>query len=256
MFIMITRDITNGFARMNVLANVNAHKLFRQKLMVVMQELHELFELSKEHDLDPVSADGVTRYLEEDGKTGFHVTNQFARPSEFLESLLDIIRVNFDPCAPGTFFLNANMGLLYDAMPSEPFQLGYASMISAPGKPFAAFWKEDVVPYLKACGYDIDRARSVFAVASTGMDNYGVDFFNEVSTTLESGFSLHEAKELISSHVRDLANAPIKHIHAGYCMDAGLGSKMRLSFWLVITDHDYKTPLDYEKGLNNVSGIS
>ncbi len=219
---------------MNTPANINAPRLFRQKLMAVMQELHELFELSKEHDLEPVSEDGVTRYLEEDGKTGFQAASQFARPSEFLESLLDIIRVNFDPCAPGTFFLNANMGLLYEAMPSAPFQLGYASMTSTPDKPFAAFWKEDVVPHLKACGYDIDRARSVFAVASTGMDNYGVDFFNEVSTTLESGFSLHEAKELISSHVRESANAPIKHFHAGYCMDAGLGSKTRLSLWLFI----------------------
>ena len=166
------------------------------------------------------------------------MASQFARPSEFLESLLDIIRVNFDPCAPGTFFLNANMGLLYDAMPSVPFQLGYASMTSAPDKPFAAFWKEDVALHLKACSYDIDRARAVFAVASTGMDNYGVDFFNEVSTTLESGFSLHEAKELISSQVRESANASIKHIHAGYCMDAGLGSKIRLSLWLFIVDHD------------------
>ena len=231
---------------MNTLTNINAPTRFRQKLMAVMQELHELFELSKEHDLEPVSEDGVTRYLEEDGKTGFQVTSQFARPSEFLESLLDIIRVNFDPCAPGTFFLNANMGLLYDAMPSVPFQLGYASMTSTPDRPFAAFWKEDVVPHLKACGYDIDRARTVFAIASTGMDNYGVEFFNDVSTTLEAGFSLHEAKELISSHVHDPANAPIKHFHAGYCMDAGLGSKTRLSLWLFAVTTNDVTQLNYQ----------
>lgn len=224
---------------MNDNRNIKSPANFQEKLIEVMEGIYELFELSKEHHLEPVSEDGVTRYFEESGKTCFQVSGQFNRPSEYLESLLDIIRVNYEPCVLGTFFLNSNMGFLYDAIPSKPFQLGYISITSEPNKKFNLFWEEDVVPYIEKCGYSVERALSIFAVASTGEENYDIDFMDNISTTLNSGFSVDEAVELMAASLCETAEEPTKQIYSGYCLDAALENKTRLSLWLFINPHEH-----------------
>lgn len=219
--------------------NIKLPSKYQQKLVEVMEGIYELFELSKEHNLEPVSEDGVTRYMEEYGKTCFQVSGQFDRPSEYLESLLDIIRVNYEPCVLGTFFLNSNMGFLYDAIPDKPFQLGYVTITSIPNKQFNSFWKEDVVPYIKKCGYSIEDASSIFAVASTGEENYGIDFIDNISTTLNSGFSVEEAVGLLAASLCESAEEPTKQIYSGYCLDSALENKIRLSLWLFINAHEH-----------------
>lgn len=223
---------------MNDNTSIKLPAKFQEKLIEVMEGIYELFELSKEHNLKPVSESGETRYMEESGKTCFQVSGQFKRPSEYLESLLDIIRVNYEPCVLGTFFLNSNMGFLYDAIPDKPFQLGYISITSKPNKPFDKFCKEDVIPYIEKCGYSVEDASSIFAVASTGEDNYGIEFIEEISATLNSGFSVEEAVELMAASIFATVDNPTKQIYSGYCLDAALENKIRLSLWLFVVPHE------------------
>lgn len=223
---------------MNDNTNIKLPAKFQEKLIEVMEGIYELFELSKEHNFEPVSEDGVTRYIEEIGKTCFQASWQFNRPSEYLESLLDIIRVNYEPQVLGTFFLNSNMKFLYNAIPIRPFQLGYISITSKPNKPFNSFWIEDVVPYIEKCGYSAEDASSIFVVASTGEENYGIDFISNIQTTLNSGFSVDEALKLITASLCETVEKPTKKIYSGYCLDAALKNKIRLSLWLFINSHE------------------
>lgn len=226
---------------MNDIKNIDAPAKFKDKLMDVMESIFELFELSKEFNLEPVSEHGVILYDEEDGKTGFQVSGgQFNRPTEYLLSLLDIIRVNYEPCVLGTFFLNSNMGFLLDAIPDKPFQLGYVSITSEPDEQFNLFWKEDVVPYIAECGYALEDAASVFAVATTGEERYGSDWINSISNTLDSGFSIDEAVELMMSFGRGGVGESTKQCYSGYCVDPALENKIRLSLWLFISS-DHRT---------------
>lgn len=201
-----------------------------------MNALYELFELSKEHPLAPETEDGVTVYIEEYGKTCFQVSGQFDRPSEYLQSLLDLIRVNFEPFPLGTLLLNANLGDVYERIPETPFQLGYLSLTSQTTKPFRAFWEEEVLPYLEQCGYSINEARVIYAIASTGEERYGLDFVDEVMQTLKSGYSLDEAVALMASQLNDSVDAPTKDVYSGCCLDTALNNRTRLSLWLFI-DH-------------------
>ncbi|MDQ6965587.1 MAG: hypothetical protein Q9M23_01535, partial [Mariprofundaceae bacterium] len=109
--------------------NITEPEQFNHKLQEVMEGIYELLELSREEELSPVREDGVVRYGEE-GKTCFQVSGQFERPTEFLQTLLDMIRVNFETYIFGTFQLNSNMGFMYDEIPDAPFQLGYVSITS------------------------------------------------------------------------------------------------------------------------------
>jgi len=220
-------------------SNIKSPSKFQEKLIEVMEGIYELFELSKEHNLESVSEDGVTRYMEESGKTCFQVSGQFNRPSEYLESLLDIVRVNYEPCVLGTFFLNSNMGFLYDAIPDTPFQLGYISITSKPNKQFDIFWEEDVIPHIQKCGYSVNDASSIFAVASTGEEKYGIDFIDNISTTLNSGFSVDEAVELMAASLCETVEEPTKQIYSGFCLDTALESKIRLSLWLFINPQEH-----------------
>lgn len=218
--------------------NINTPVQFEEKLQDVMRGFHELFELSKEHNLEPVSDNGTIVYSEDSGKCCFQVATQFERPSEYLESLLDIVRVNFEPCQLGSFFLNSNLCFLYDAIPDTPFQLGYVSLTSEPNKPFEVFWEEDVIPYIEKCGYSVKDASSIFVVASTGKERYNLDFIGDILATLKSGFSTSEALGLIASSLCETVEKPFKQFDSGFCLDTSLENKIRVSLWLFINPHE------------------
>lgn len=212
--------------------NVKSPDKFQQKLAQVMDGIYDLMEMSKEYNLEQTAEDGCIRYTEEEGKTCFQVSGQFDRPSEYLEALLDLVRVNFEPCVMGTFFLNSNMCFLYDAVPDAPFQLGYVSITSESDKPFGSFWIEDVVPYINRCGYFLGDASSIFAIASTGREKYDLPFVGDVTQTLSSGFSSDEALALMFASLDATKQEPTKRTYAGFCLDAALGRRTRLSLWL------------------------
>lgn len=225
--------------------NVNSSLPFEEKLQDVMRGFYELFELSKEYNLEPVSDNGTIVYSEETGKCCLQAARQFDRPSEYLECLLDIVRVNFEPCQLGSFFLNSNLCFLYDAIPDTTFQLGYVSLTSEPNKSFEHFWQEDVMPYIETCGYSVKDATSVFVVASTGKERYNLDFVGNTLATLESGFSTSEALGLIAASFNETVEdyetvkAPYKQFNSGFCLDASLENKIRVSLWMFINPHEH-----------------
>ena len=223
---------------MNTMTNVTASVQFKQKLAELMGNIYELLELSKEKSLKSVSDDGCTNYMEENGKTRAQVAGQFSRPSEYLDSLLDMIRVNFEQL-PFSYFLNGNMGFLYDAIPDKPFQLGYVSITSAPDVRFNTFWEEHVVPYIEKCGYSASEDTVAFTVVSTGEDNFRPEHLENVTNTLNAGFTADELgiyllDSISKKSVKHSSKLPTKRIYTGFCLDSGLASKIRVSLWLII----------------------
>lgn len=219
--------------------NIKFPEKFQKKLQDIMEGIYELFELSKEHGLAPINEKGVILHIEEYGKTCFQVSGQYDRPTEFLQSLLDIIRVNYEPYVFGTFFLNSNMDFLYEEVPNSSFRLGYVSVTSKGNSDFLSFWNKDVIPYVEKCGYNINAASAIYAVASTGAESYGIDFIDNISATLGSGFSVDEALNLLGASICEATDAPRKKIYAGYCLDPALANKTRLSLWLFLQPEEY-----------------
>jgi hypothetical protein len=62
-----------------------------------MTDIYELLEITKEHDSSPPSENEIRGYIEECGKNYFQASGQYERPSEFLQTLLDMIRVIYEP---------------------------------------------------------------------------------------------------------------------------------------------------------------
>lgn len=214
--------------------NIRNPVSFQEKLQCIMQDCYDLFELTKESDLSPVGDDGVIRYFEDSGKCGFQVSGQYERPSEFLQCLLDMIRVQYEPAFIGTFFLNSNIGFVYENMPKSSFQLGYLSLTSEAEKAFDQFWLEDVHPYITKCGYHFENAFSIFAVASTGPERYNLTFVTEIAKALQSSFSVEEALGLLKDDLLEDTDPPRKQAYSGYCLDEALGTRIRLSLWIFL----------------------
>lgn len=216
------------------MSNVPDPAAFAGTLSGLMERLYELFELTREQALAPVSDAGVMVYTEQTGKTCFQVAGQYERPSEFLQALLDMLRVTYEPWPLGTFLLNANPGFITEAIPDQPFRLGYASLVSDPGESFSGFWQDKVRPALTGHGYPIERARAVFAVVSTGPARYGFELAGEAGPALGAGFSAGEALTLIASAAGGQGAAPVKPVHAGYCLAEELEDRLRVSVWLFL----------------------
>lgn len=84
-----------------ILNNVSNPIMFKAKLEEIIDGIYDLFELAREHEFNPAihssgSYDGM--------KTGNQVSDQFDRPTEFLQTLVDIIRVHYEPLTLGSFF--------------------------------------------------------------------------------------------------------------------------------------------------------
>lgn len=215
--------------------NVVRTKEFNSILHDLMENMYDLMELSKEHDLQSVSEKGVILYSDEEGKTCFQVSRQFDRPTEFLQTLLDIVRVNFEPFAPGTFLLNSNMLFLYENIPNEPFYLGYISLVSGPDETFGQFYSQSVVPYLERCGYTLDDISATFAAISTGHQRYGMELLEDTLETLNAGFSIDEVFSAFSEYISESGDTITKkECYAGFCLDPALETRVRLSLLFFI----------------------
>lgn len=224
--------------------NVRYPKEFGKAIQAVMENMFDFIELSREYDLQSISDEGVTRYLEDDGKTCFQVASQFDRPSEFLQVIIDIIRVTFDSDIPGTFFLNSNIGFLYESIPDKPFSLGYASLVGLCDESFGKFYSGTVEPYLQRCGYKLDEIATMFTVISTGKEHYDMDLIINVAETLGSGFSVEEVFSAFSSMVLDSETKKIeKTCYSGYCLDPVLENKIRLSLLFFIPNIQKKSEI-------------
>ena len=64
----------------------------------------------------------------------FQVMQNNDRSHEYLQTILDLVRCNFEPNPLGTFFLNSNVQFIYDAITEDKTNLGYASIVSEPNQ--------------------------------------------------------------------------------------------------------------------------
>ncbi len=187
--------------------------------------IRELMDFLKEHEFPEVS-NGVRHYYAEDGKLPFQETQQFDRPDEFLQALLDIMKVQFEPWPLGTFFLNSNvMAYLADSIDKNGFSFNYASITSEPQAGFTDFWLTAVEPYLNKLGIPFNGGQSFVAV-TVGPSNYSLNLVEEVDRVLGSGISLASAVKAVVGHgVSD------QHVVCGYAVEEGLDSRIRVSVW-------------------------
>ncbi len=208
--------------------NVSQPNEFKSKLQQLMHNIYDLFGLTKEYEYPPTSENILIHCK--------YVASQYERSSEFLQVLVDIMRVIYFPIMPGTFFLNSNPSFLYGGIPSTPFRLGYVSLVSKCDEDFSSFYSNTVEPYIEACGYDITQVSTTYAVVSSAISRNIMKFVDEVSITLGSGFSVNEALSLIVSSIDADVNKPQKQCYSGFCYEPALENRIRLSMWLFIPD--------------------
>ena len=207
---------------------INDPQSFVQNLQAIMLAIDNVMELTKEKALAPV-INGVRVYFEEDGKMGFQAAGQYHRPTEFLQALLDMIHVHFEPYPLTTFGLNSNLGYLYEEIIDQPSHFGYFSLISSGHKKFHEIWTEEVMPHAKQCGYVLEETSSQWVVVTTDGANYDLPWVDEVLETLQAGIDLQAALGLIT------ANLTATHITwVGFCRDEALVDQVRISVWLLI----------------------
>ncbi len=210
---------------------INDPQSFVQHLQAIMLAIENVMELTKEKALAPV-INGVRVYFEEDGKLGFQAAGQYHRPTEFLQAILDMIHVNFEPYPLTTFGLNSNMGFLYEAISDQPFSFGYLSLISEGTKEFSTIWREQVIPYAQRCGYGLAAATAVLVVVSTDQQQYDVAWAAGVLQSLNAGYGVHKVQELLMAKVTDETPTQTHNTFVGFCVDEALVNKIRISVWL------------------------
>ena len=174
----------------------------------------------------PEGADGAV-------ETGFGVTARCARPGECLQLLLDLIRVQFEPRPLGTFFLNANLGLLLERLEGDRCDWGYLSVVGEPGQSFATLWREGALAGLGPRGYLWERVAAAYVIVTTGDSRYGYGLVDEVLHTLGSGVEPATALALLAGAGR---RAPPGQtlVESGFCRDPALGEALRVSCALLI----------------------
>ncbi|WP_415892538.1 hypothetical protein ACMXYN_15045 [Neptuniibacter sp. PT8_73] len=188
----------------------------------------ELMDLLKEHDFPEVS-NGVRHYYVEDGKLPFHEAQQFDRPDEFLQALLDMLKVQFEPWPIGTFFLNSNvMAYLAGTIEQRSFSFNYASITSESKAGFTGFWLTVVEPYLNKLDIPFSDGQ-FFVVVTVGSCNYTLSLVEEVDSVLGSGISLASAVKAVVG-----AGNEAQNIVCGYALEEGLDSSMRVSVWSIL----------------------
>lgn len=213
--------------------NIQNSSHFVTKLSQLFENMYDLFELSREEEL-LANIDGCQLY-DKNGKTYFQVSSQYKRPADFFDSLLDFIRVMFEPNPLGTFFLNSNPEFIFNAIPKAPFRLGYISAISLPNEPIDQFFKRNIAIQLKENNYSIESASACFVMVSVNSKKYsfshlGVDVLNYFN----AGFTTEEAFESIKVTIEGHDYKKPGNTHVGFSIDNSLRDEMRISMWLFL----------------------
>lgn len=207
-----------------------------QALVVALREvvagLYQIFDLAAERPYD----------LDDDDKPLFGVSSQFDRPNEFLQTLLDMLRVFFEPDPPGTFFLNANPCFLYEGLPDKPVQLGYASVLGDPGESLSNMVDNKIFPKLTELGYQQGVYSSAFFAICRGPERGGRIKFSdplicEAEIVLQAGTSVDEAWGGLYSAIKGESPAFLKKHCVGVSFDESLSDRLRVSVWLIIPAH-------------------
>lgn len=204
---------------------------FAASLTQSVDALHRFMHAAREWSL-PATIDGRSLYPEGDLPYSFQAASQYERPREFQQSLLDLLRVIFDPDPPGTFLLNGNPGLLLEAVPATPFRLAYLSEIGEPGESVAALKARVLDARVVALG--LDRGIGpLFGAVCVGQGSL-LQQARLCLPLFDAGFSVAQAlgevaREAGRAVFSDTVESP--GCHLGLALDPALGGRARVSLW-------------------------
>jgi hypothetical protein len=199
--------------------------------------LDAIYDAVKQHHHQSFS-NNVIYLTPEHELTAFNRARQMNRPHEFLQSLLDIIRVTYEPSPLGTTLLNSNLCYLIDAIATRPASLGYLSLVSEPDQTFSDFWETVITPYASSLGYTLNGKSTAFLICSASEELYAIDLVTDADDALHC---LPSAAELVEEMCAGLLNDPTQHepkaMYAGFCLDQALGNRLRVSMWVLLDEH-------------------
>lgn len=184
--------------------------------------------------LSATAATGTPEELAEE--CCFELASRRERPTEFMQVLLDMTRVIFEPNPHGTFHLNSNWDFIAEAFPGATFRLGYVSVLGVPGQSVAAVAAGPLQRRIEELQYDLACALAAFFAGCVGRDLYRLKTTSELLRTFEAGFSVDD----VFGAIKDVAageegGAPLVRRSAGLALDEGLApDQVRLSCWLFL----------------------
>lgn len=206
---------------------------FSTALENVVSSFGKVLDVIAEHPDGQEGEDSDSRAL-------YDLSNQFERPHEFLQTLLDMVRVFFEPDPPGTFFLNANPCYLHDALPDGPIRLGYASLLSEPSQTLSDMVRHKIHPQLAKLGYHEESYSTAFFAICRGIGQGGkIQFLTdkllfEAIEVLNAGVTVDEAWGDLKASVQGESQKPPKKNCVGLSFDESLGDRLRVSVWLIM----------------------
>lgn len=165
----------------------------------------------------------------------FQLAASRERPYEFMQCLLDLIRVLYEPNPPGTLHLNSNWDLFAEAVPDKRFKLDYVTVTGAPGQELQSLLDQRLQPRMRELGQDLRSADAAFICGAVGPELWKTSsrFMSGVCEAFDAGWkvgTLMEAFEATASG-DDAPAGP--SVLAGAALDEGLaGRQIRLSLWL------------------------
>jgi hypothetical protein len=160
----------------------------------------------------------------------FELMAEQSRPDEYLQCYLDLLRVLYEPCPPGSMLLNSNWDLLYEAVPTATFELGYLSVLGTPGASIDQVIGDSKRQAAKN-GYDLVTPHAVFPCICVGAWVQSGLLLDEVREAWGGGFLPDDVLNVISNTADGLSPAEMTPIsHAGVCLDKNLAeNQVRLS---------------------------
>lgn len=139
---------------------------FCNQLGQMFSTTHALIDLLREKTLSSHSEDGCQLFDPDSGTCVFQAAGQFERPQQFLQTLLDLVRIIFEPTPHGTLLLNSNIGFVLGEIVNTHFRLGYLSAIRTPGESASEFHRRVIAPQTLALGYGDVIPHAVFLMVS------------------------------------------------------------------------------------------
>lgn len=172
----------------------------------------------------------------------FELASSRDRPLDFLQCLLDLLRVLYEPDPPGSLDLNSNWDLVAEAVPRDEFRLGYVTVTGAPGQQLADLVGGELASRLTALGY-VDQARlATFVCVSVGTDLWkqSVTVAGEANQLFHAGWSVTAFSEALNGQVADDGSAfATPSTLSGVALDPALApNQVRISLWMFLSASD------------------
>lgn len=171
------------------------------------------------------------------GRLCFELAGSRDRPLEFLQCLLDLVRVLYEPEPPGSLDLNSNWDLLSEAVPLGGFRLGYVSVTGAAGQSLQALVGCEFASRLTSLGYVGQAPLATFVCVSVGADLWkrSVSIVGEANRLFDAGWSVSACTEAIKAVADNYVIVDTPATLAGVALDPALApSQVRISLWMFL----------------------